>query len=127
MAVDSPMAMVPPAVPVAPVPRRTRTVREAATYSPWSPSVASVFVPMLAPAVTRIEPGTKVRPAGRTSFMTVFVATSLPLFVPEIVYSIVSPGRTAPAGCVVRSAIVFVAPPKSGLYVEIDVIKAPSR
>jgi hypothetical protein len=127
MVVEAPMAMVPPVVAVAFVPRRTRTVREPVRYSPWSSPVASVFVPMLAPAVTRIEPGTKVRPAGRGSFKIVFVATSLPLFVPEIVYSIVSPGSTAPAGCAVRSAIVFVAPPKSGLYVEIDVMKAPSR
>jgi hypothetical protein len=63
----------------------------------------------------RIEPGTNVSPAGKTSFMTTFVAPSLPVFVPEIVYSIVSPGSTAPFGWDVRSAIVFVAPPKSGL------------
>jgi hypothetical protein len=63
----------------------------------------------------RIEPGTNVRPAGSTSFMTTFVAPSLPWLVAAIVYSIVSPGSTAPPGCTSRSAIVFVASPKSGL------------
>jgi hypothetical protein len=77
--------------------------------------------------ITRIDPGTKLRPAGRTSLRTVFVAPSLPEFVAEIVYSIVSPGRTAPFGCELRFVIVFVALPKSGLYVEIDVMKAPRR
>jgi hypothetical protein len=32
--VEAPMAIVPPVVPFAPVPRRTRTVRDAAMYSP---------------------------------------------------------------------------------------------
>jgi hypothetical protein len=59
---------------------------------------ASVFVPLLGPEVMRIDPGTKVRPIGKTSFITTFVAPSLPVFVPEIVYSIVSPGSTAPLG-----------------------------
>jgi hypothetical protein len=123
----APIAIVPPTAPVAPVPRRTRTVRDPARYSPWSSPVPSVFVPTLAPAVMRIEPGTNVSPAGNTSFMTTFVAPSLPWFVAEIVYSIVSPGSTAPPGCDVMSAIVFVASPKSGLYVEIDVTNTPSR
>jgi hypothetical protein len=125
--VDAPMAIVPPIALVAPVPSRTRTVREAERYSPWSSPVASVFVPVLGPAVMRIEPGTKVRPAGRTSFMTTFVAPSFPVFVAAMVYSIVSPGSTAPFGCTFRFAIVFVAPLKSGLYVEIEVMNAPSR
>ena len=51
-------ASVPPAADVAPVPSRTLTVREADRYSPWSSPLASVFVPALAPAVTRIDPGT---------------------------------------------------------------------
>jgi hypothetical protein len=113
--VAAPILIVPPVVPFAPVPRRTRTVRDAERYSPWSSPVPSVFVPVFAPAVTRMEPGTKVRPAGRASFRTTFVAPSLPEFVAEIVYSIVSPGNTAPFGCASRSAKVFVAPPKSGL------------
>jgi hypothetical protein len=125
--VPAPMASDPPVVPLAPVPRRTRTVRVAAMYSPWSSPVASVFVPALGPVRTRIEPGTKVRPAGNTSLSTVFVAPSLPEFVAEIVYSIVSPGSTAPRGCELTSVRVFVALPKSGLYVEIDVMNAPSR
>jgi hypothetical protein len=113
--VVAPIAIVPPVVPFALVPSRTRTVREPVRYSPWSSPVASVFVPVLAPAVTRIEPGTNVRPAGSTSFMTTFVAPSLPEFVAEIVYSIVSPGSTEPPGCTSTSVIVFGAPPKSGL------------
>jgi hypothetical protein len=124
---EAPMLIAPPVVPFAPVPRRTRTVRVPAMYSPWSSPVASVFVPVFAPAVMRIEPGTNESPAGMTSFMTVFVAPSLPEFVPEIVYSIVSPGRTAPFGCVLRFVNVFVALPKSGLNVEIDVMNAPSK
>ena len=84
-------------------------------------------MPVFAPAVTWMDPGTNVRPAGSASFMTTFVAPSLPEFVAETVYSIVSPGSTAPPGCDVRSVIVFVAPLKSGLYVEIDVMKAPNR
>jgi hypothetical protein len=84
-------------------------------------------VPTLAPPVTRMEPGTNDRPAGNTSFMTVLVAPSFPEFVAAIVYSIVSPGSTAPFGCVLRFAMLFVAPPKSGLKVEIEVMNAPSR
>jgi hypothetical protein len=113
--VVAPMLSAPPAVPFAPVPRRTRTVREPAMYSPWSSPAASVFVPMFGPAVTRIDPGTNVRPAGSTSLSTVFTAPSLPEFVAEIVYSIVSPGITAPPGCALRFVIVLVASPKSGL------------
>jgi hypothetical protein len=125
--VVAPMFSAPPVVPLAPVPRRMRTVREPERYSPWSSPEASVFVPMLGPDVTRIEPGTNVRPGGSTSFSTVLTAPSLPEFVAEIVYSIVSPGMTAPPGCEFRFVMVFVASPKSGLYVEIDVMKAPSR
>jgi hypothetical protein len=125
--VAAPMASAPPVVPLAPVPRRTRTVRVAAMYSPWSSPVASVFVPTLGPVRIRMEPGTKVRPAGSTSLSTVPVAPSLPEFVPEIVYSIVSPGSTAPRGWELTSVSVFVVLPKSGLYVEIDVMNAPSR
>jgi hypothetical protein len=123
----APMLSAPPDAPFAPVPSRTRTVRLALRYSPWSSPVASVFVPVFGPAVTRIEPGTKVTPAGSTSLRIVFVAPSLPWFVAEIVYSSVSPGSTDPPACAFRSVTVFVAPPKSGLYVEIDVTKAPSR
>jgi hypothetical protein len=117
----------PPVVPFAPVPRRTRTVRDAARYSPWSSPVASVLVPAFAPEVTRIEPDTNVRPEGSASLSTTLVALSLPVLVAEIVYSTTSPGRTAPFGCDVRSAMVFVAPPKSGLYVEMEVMNAPRR
>jgi hypothetical protein len=113
--VDALMAIEPPMVPFAPVPRRTRTVREPERYSPWSSPVASVFVPAFAPEMMRMEPGTKVSPDGSASFKTTFVAPSLPVFVAEIVYSIVSPGSTAPFGCEVRSVTVFVALPKSGL------------
>jgi hypothetical protein len=127
MDVDAPTASAPPSVPVAPVPRRTRTVRDPARYSPWSSPVASVLVPAFGPVRILSEPGTKVRPDGNTSFRMVLVAPSLPEFVAEIVYSIVSPGSTEPPGCEFRFVIVFVALPKSGLYVEIDVMKAPSR
>jgi len=113
--IDALMAMVPPVVPLAPVPRRTRTVRDADTYSPWSSPVASVLVPTLAPVSTRIDPGTKLSPFGTTSFNTTLVAASLPVLVAEIVYSMTSPGSTAPFGCDVRSATVLMAPLKSGL------------
>jgi hypothetical protein len=69
-------AMLPPVVPFAPVPSRTLTVRDADTYSPWSSPVASVFVPVFAPAVTRMEPGTNVSPVGRTSVSTTPVPVS---------------------------------------------------
>jgi hypothetical protein len=123
----APMAMFPPALLVAPVPSRTRTVRDAPRYSPWSSLAASVLVPLFAPAVMRIDPGKKVRPLGTTSFSTTLVAASLPVLVALIVYSMMSPGRTAPPGWTVRSVTVFVAPLKSGLYVEMDVTNAPSR
>ena len=69
-------AMLPPAVPFAPVPRRTRMVRDAAMYSPWSSPLASVFVPVFAPVVTWIEPETKVTPVGSTSVSTTPVPES---------------------------------------------------
>ncbi len=121
------MAMVPPAVPFAPVPRRTFTVRVAGTYSPWSSPTLSVFEPLLGPAVTRIDPGTNESPTGSGSFRTTLVAVSLPVLVAEIVYSMVSPGSTAPPGCALMSVNVFVAPPKSGLYVEMEVTNPPNR
>jgi len=55
--VESLMAMLPPVVPFAPWPRRTRTVREADRYSPWSSPVASVLVPAFGPDTIRIDPG----------------------------------------------------------------------
>jgi hypothetical protein len=113
--VDAPIAIVPPVVPLAPIPSRTRTVRDADRYSPWSSPTASVLVPTFAPDSTRMDPGTNDNPAGNTSLSTVFVAPSLPVLVAEIVYSMTSPGSTAPFGCVLRFVTVFTAPPKSGL------------
>jgi hypothetical protein len=89
-------ASVPPAADVAPVPTLTRTVREAEMYSPWSSPVASVLMPVLAPDVTWIDPGTNVTPAGSTSFRTTPVAVSNPLLMTLIEYWSVSPRSTAP-------------------------------
>jgi hypothetical protein len=96
----SPTNIVPPVAPSAPVPSRTRTVREPGGfgYSPWSLSVASVFVPGFAPERIWIDPGTNVRPVGSASLRTTFVAVSFPWLLAAIVYWIVSPGRTAPFG-----------------------------
>jgi hypothetical protein len=126
-ALEADFAIVPPAVALAPAPRRTLIVRVAETYSPWSSPAASVFVPTLSPAVTRSEPGTKVRPAGRTSVSTTPVPVSKPTLVVVIVYSSVSPARTAPPACALRSVTVFVVAEKSGFVVAMDVTKPPSR
>jgi hypothetical protein len=56
--VEAFLASVPPTAALAPVPSRTRTVRDAAMYSPWSSAVASVLAPALAPALTLSDPGT---------------------------------------------------------------------
>ena len=113
--VDPPTGTAPPVVPLAPVPRRIRTVRDEEMYSPWSSPTASVLVPALAPDTIRIDPGTNVSPTGIGSFSTTLVAPSLPVLVAEIVYSTVSPGRTAPFGWLVMSETVLIAPLKSGL------------
>jgi hypothetical protein len=84
-------------------------------------------VPVFAPEVTLRDPATNVRPAGRTSVSTTPLPVSKPEFDVEIVYSSVSPGRTAPPVWGVRSATVFVVPEKLGLVVAIEVMNAPSR
>ena len=72
------ISRVPPAAAVAPVPARSRTVRDAARYSAMSSPVASVIAPVLAPVfvVTRMLPGTKVIPVGSASVMTELSAGS---------------------------------------------------
>ena len=118
-------ASVPPAADVAPVPTRTRTVREAETYSPWSSALASVLVPTLAPDVTRIDPGTNVTPAGSTSASATPVAVSNPLLMTLIVYSRVSPRSTAPPLWLTRSATVLLLVDSSGRMVAIEVMNEP--
>ena len=102
-------------------------VRDAEMYSPWSSPPASVLVPAFAPAVTRIDPGTNVTPVGSTSLRTTAVEVSKPLLMTLIVYSSVSPRRTAPPVWLFRSATVFVVVERSGRTVAIDVTKAPIR
>ena len=123
--VDTPGARVPPAAAFAPVPSRTRTVREPEMYSPWSSPAASLLVPALAPAVTRIEPGTNVMPAGSTSLSTMPVDVSKPLLMTLIVYSSVSPRSTAPPAWLTRSATVLVLVERSGRTVAMDVMNEP--
>jgi hypothetical protein len=120
-------AIVPPDVAFAPVPSRTFSVRVAETYSPWSSPEASVLVPTFAPAVTRIDPPTNVKPVGRTSVRTTPVPVSKPTFVVVTVYSSVSPTRTAPPVWLLRSVTVFVVAEKSGRVVAIEVTNAPRR
>jgi hypothetical protein len=84
-------------------------------------------VPVFAPAVTRIEPVTNVRPVGRTSLMKTPVPVSKPTFVVVTVYSSVSPARIAPPVCAVRSVTVFIVAEKSGRVVAIEVTNAPRR
>jgi hypothetical protein len=55
---DDPAAIVPPAVALAPVPRRTWTVFEADRYSPESSPVASVLAVVVPEYVTWMEPAT---------------------------------------------------------------------
>ena len=123
--VDEAAAMVPPADAPAPVPSRTCTVREADKYSPWSSSVASVFVPTLAPLVTWIEPDTNVSPLGSTSVRTTLVPVSCPVFDTVTVYCRMSPGTTALPGWLFVSLTVVVDAEKSGLTVAIDVMNPP--
>jgi hypothetical protein len=83
------------------------------------------LVPVFAPEVTRIEPGTKVRPAGRTSVNTTPVPLSCPVLATVSVYWSVSPGITAPPGWLLRSATAFVDAEKSGFTVAIAVMYPP--
>jgi hypothetical protein len=85
------------------------------------------LVPALAPAVTRIDPGTKVTPVGSTSLRTTAVDVSKPLLMTLIVYSSVSPRRTAPPEWLARSATVLVLVERSGRTVAMEVMNAPIR
>ncbi len=62
------------------MPARTRTVRVAESYSPVSLSAASVITVLLAPVADRIDPGTKLVPAGMVSLSTADLAGLPPRF-----------------------------------------------
>ncbi len=124
--VEALLASVPPTVALAPVPSRTRTVRDAAMYSPWSSAVASVLAPALAPVVTLSDPGTNVSPLASTSLSTTSVAVSKPVLITVIVYSSMSLASTAPPGWLVRLATVLLLVDRSGRVVATEVTKPPS-
>ena len=88
--------MVPPCIPVAPTPTLNFTKRFVALYSAWSSPAASVFTPAFGPLTTVNEPGTYWVRISSVSVIKQLTASSEPIFLPETVYSKISPGTTAP-------------------------------
>ena len=88
--------MLPPLLAEAPVPTRYLTNRLTGSYSAWSSPAASVLGPAFGPFRTTIEFGTYAVLISSVSVMKQLTATSEPMFFPEMVYSRISPGATAP-------------------------------